>query len=208
MHAAGVRGLEVRELPRAAFGEATRVMADAFVDDPGWIAAGPDDPGRLHTCIRRTCRGILHVVSRYGGTSWQVARDGRVAGVVTTLDPGRWPPPALTTTLLQAPGPVLAGPAAVWRALRADSAMHKSHLREPHVYVWTLTVAPAFQRQGIGRALLADAFERAEQLGVPTYLETANPDNLPYYRSLGFEQTGEHALPRGATLWLMLRGVR
>ena len=203
-----VRGVEVSELPPRAFGEATQVMADAFVDDPGWLAAGPDDRSRRHTCIRRTSRGILNVVGRWGGPTWQVQRGGRVAGVLTTVDPGRWPPPALRALVFQAPGPVLAGPSALWRSLQCDSVMHKSHLREPHLYVWTLTVAPASQRQGVGRALLAKAFERAAEFGVPTYLETANPDNLPYYGSLGFEQTGEHALPRGATLWLMQREAK
>jgi GNAT superfamily N-acetyltransferase len=200
--------VEARELLRSEYAEAAQVIADAFVDDPGWMAAGPDDPRRRHACIRRTSRGLLKVIDRYGGPAWCVERDGRIAGVITTLDPGQWPPPALRTTLLQAPGPLLAGPSALWRCLQSDSVMHKTHPREPHLYVWTLTVAPAFQRQGVGRVLLARAFERAAQFGVPTYLETANPDNLPYYGSLGFAEIGEHALPRSATLWLMQREVR
>jgi predicted N-acetyltransferase YhbS len=67
-----------------------------------------------------------------------------------------------------------------------------------------LTVAPAAQRTGVGRALLATALARAEQLGVPTYLDTAKADNLPYYGSFGFEQIGQTTLPRGAPLWWML----
>jgi ribosomal protein S18 acetylase RimI-like enzyme len=203
-----VRRVEPRELPRSGFAEAAQVMADAFLDDPGWMAAGPDDPRRRHACIRRTGLGILKVVARWGGPAWHVERDGRIAGVLTTLDPGQWPPPALRAMVLQAPGPLLAGPSALRRCLQSDSVMHRTHPSEPHVYVWTLTVAPAFQRQGVGRALLAAAFERSAEHGVPTYLETANPDNLPYYGSLGFAEVGEHALPRGARLWLMQRAVR
>src|SRR5437763_16785701 len=105
-----VRGVEVSELPAAAFGEATQVMADAFVDDPGWLGAGPDDRGRRHTCIRRTSRGILNVVARWGGPTWQVPRAGGVAGVLTTVDPGRRRPTPLPALLFQAPAPVLAGP--------------------------------------------------------------------------------------------------
>jgi hypothetical protein len=57
----------------------------------------------------------------------------------------------------------------------------------------------------VGRALLSKAIERAEQLQVPTYLDTANPDNLPYYGSFRFEPTGQTQLPRGAPLWFMFR---
>jgi GNAT superfamily N-acetyltransferase len=60
----------------------------------------------------------------------------------------------------------------------------------------------------VGRALLSKALARADELGVPTYLDTANPANLPYYASFGFRQTGERPMPRGSTLWFMLRDVR
>jgi hypothetical protein len=46
--------------------------------------------------------------------------------------------------------------------------------------------------------VLADA-EAAE---LPVYLETAKPENVPYYRTFGFLETGHERLPRGAPLWL------
>jgi GNAT superfamily N-acetyltransferase len=203
-----VRHVNVADLPPERFDEASHVMADAFVDDPGWIAVGPDDRDRLHRYIRRVCRGSLSVAIRSGGHVWHVERDGRVAGVLSSLDPGQWPPPQIRSIASQALGPTLAGPAVLWRSLSADSVMHAGHPEEPHVFVWMLTVAPALQRAGVGRALLTHAIERAEGLGVSTYLDTANPANLPYYGSFGFEPTGERGLPRGATLWFMHRRVR
>ena len=200
--------MDARELPRERFGEATVVMADAFLDDPGWVAIGPDDPRRRHAYIRRVCSGVLRIVDRFGGPIWHVERDGAVAGVLSSLDPGQWPPPSVRSLLYQAGGPILAGPGVFWRSLAGDSALHKGHPAEPHVFVWTLTVAPAHQRQGVGGALLGAAFQRAAELEVPTYLDTANPDNLPYYGSHGFVETGEARLPRGATLWFMYRGLR
>lgn len=180
-------------------------MADAFADDPGWAAVGPDDRDRRHTYIRRVCRGVLNVTARRRGHNWHVERDGRVAGVLSGLEPGDWPPPQVSATLAQALGPVLAGPRVLWRSLGGDAAMHKGHPEEPHVFVWMLAVAPQAQRTGVGRALLSKAIERAEQLQVPTYLDTANPDNLPYYGSFGFGPTGQTQLPRGAPLWFMFR---
>jgi GNAT superfamily N-acetyltransferase len=197
--------VEVHDLPRQRFAEASVVMADAFLDDPGWAAVGPDDRDRRHTYIRRVCRGVLNVTARRRGHNWHVERDGRVAGVLSGLEPGDWPPPQLSATLAQALGPVLAGPRVLWRSLGGDAAMHKGHPEEPHVFVWMLAVAPQAQRTGVGRALLSKAIERAEQLQVPTYLDTANPDNLPYYGSFGFDPRGQTQLPRGAPLWFMFR---
>jgi GNAT superfamily N-acetyltransferase len=195
--------MEVVDLPPERFAEASVVMADAFLDDPGWAAVGPDDPGRRHTYIRRVCRGVLGVVRKRGGRIWQVQRDGRVAGVCATLEPGMWPPPALPSLAAQALGPILAGPTVLARSLRGDTAMHAGHPDEEHFFVWMLTVAPSAQRSGVGHALLDTALARAAELGVATYLDTANPDNLPYYGSFGFRPTGETRLPRGATLWFM-----
>jgi GNAT superfamily N-acetyltransferase len=197
--------VDVLDLPRERFDDASVVLADAYLDDPGWVAVGPRDRGRRHRYTRRVCRGALTVVERFGGRIWHVQRDGQVAGVLSSCDPGQWPPPQLRTTALQALGPALAGPATFYRSVVADAAMHKHHPPEPHFYVWMLVVSPRHQRTGVGRALLTTALERAEELDAFTYLETANPDNLPYYGSFGFRQTGQTQLPRGAPIWFMMR---
>jgi GNAT superfamily N-acetyltransferase len=197
--------VDVSELPRERFNEASVVMADAFMDDPGWQSVGPDDPQRLHGYIRRVCGGVLRVCRRRGGHIWQVERGGRTVGVLGSLDPGAWPPPQLPSLAAQAVGPLLAGPVVLVRSLGADSAMHRGHPDEPHLFVWMLAVAPAAQRTGVGRALLSTALARADEVGVPTYLDTAKPANLPYYGSFGFQQVGQTTLPRGAPLWFMMR---
>jgi GNAT superfamily N-acetyltransferase len=178
---------------------------ERFMDDPGWQAVGPDDPARLHRYIRRVCRGILGVVAKRGGPIWHVERDGHVVGALAGLDPGQWPPPQLPSIVAQALGPVLAGPVVLARSLKADGCMHEGHPPDAHFFVWMLAVAPAAQRTGVGRALLGTALARAEELGVPTYLDTAKPENRPYYGSFGFEETGSTMLPRGAPLWFMFR---
>lgn len=200
--------MDVVDLPHDRLREASVVVADAFVTDPGWIDVGPDDARRRHAYARRVCHGILKICARAGGPIWQVERAGRSAGVLASLDPGMWPPPYLRSMLAQAPGPLLAGPATLWRSLRGDSALHRGHPTEEHFFVWLLAVQPDHQRSGVGRALLSHALARADDMGVRSYLDTANPDNLPYYRSFGFEPHGRAALPRGAPLWFMHRDVR
>ena len=197
--------MAVRELPKERIGEAAGVLAESYLDDPGWVAVGPRNRARRLGYARRVCRGALKIVAMQGGRIWHVERDGRIAGVLSTMDPDQWPPPHLRLLAAQALGPTLAGPAVVWRSLKADSVMQGAHPVEPHFFIWMLGVAPQHQRSGVGRALLTTGLERADDLGIHAYLETANPENLPYYRSFGFEQTGERTLPGGAPIWFMNR---
>ena len=53
-----------------------------------------------------------------------------------------------------------------------------------------------------GRLLSAQAADADE---VPAYLYTGNPDNLPYYRSHGYEVLSEAMTVRGAPSWFMQR---
>ena len=124
-----------------------------------------------------------------------------LAGVAATFGAGRYPPPAWTF-LKYVPGFLLAGPAPIVRGLRTSAAQDQGHPKDEHVFLWFLAVDPPHQRTGIGRALLARVFEEAE---APVYLDTANPANVPYYASLGFEEIGSTPLPRGATMWFMRR---
>ena len=109
--------------------------------------------------------------------------------------------------MAQAPAAVRAGPGVLRRSLAADSALSAGHPAEPHLFVALLAAHPRHQRGGRGRALLTAAIERAQTLEVPVYLDTANPANLPYYRSFGFAVVGEARLPRGAPLWYLQRGA-
>jgi GNAT superfamily N-acetyltransferase len=98
----------------------------------------------------------------------------------------------------------MAGPGPIVRGLRTSSLQDGGHPEEEHHFVWWLGVDPAHQRTGVGRALLRRVFHETE---APVYLDTANPANVPYYASLGFEEIGRAALPRGATLWFMRRAT-
>jgi GNAT superfamily N-acetyltransferase len=89
--------------------------------------------------------------------------------------------------------------------LRGQATLDRAHPDEPHLFVSLLAVHPSHQRGGRGRVLLNEALRRADEAGVHAYLDTANPANLPYYRSFGFELIGEERLPRGAPLWLLLK---
>lgn len=193
--------MEVRPLEPTDYDAAAVVLADAFVDDPGWVAVGPDRRQHRYAVIRRYHRTALNVIHRYGRPIYGAFRDGGLAGVAATFAAGLYPPPAWTVVRF-VPGFLLAGPGPIVRGLRFSSLQEHGHPEDEHVYLWFLAVDPEHQRGGVGRALLARVFEDAE---APVYLDTAKPANLPYYASAGFEETGLAACPRGATLWFMRR---
>ena len=71
--------------------------------------------------------------------------------------------------------------------------------------VWVFAVSPRRQRSGLGRRLMTQALDRAEDAEVPAYLWTANPANVPYYRSHGFETFAEADIPGPVKNWFMER---
>ena len=198
--------MEIRPLDRSEYDAAAVILADAFVDDPGWLAVGPDRRERRYRLLSRFHRAALDVIHRYGQPIYGAfAEDGELAAVAATFAAGLHPPPQIRATLKFLPAFLRAGPAPVARALRFSSVQEKGHPHEEHVYLWFLAVSPARQRGGFGRALLARVYEDAQEAGVPAYLDTANPDNVPYYASNGYEETGSAEGPRGARMWFMRR---
>jgi GNAT superfamily N-acetyltransferase len=157
--------------------------------------------GHRRRILLRYHRTAIRVVDRYGGPISGVFREGALAGVAVTFAAGRYPPPAWTF-VKYVPGFLAAGPGPVVRGLRGSTVQDRGHPDHEHVFVWFLAVDPGHQRTGVGRALLTRVFDDAE---APVYLDTANPANVPYYASFGFEELGRAALPRGATMWFMRR---
>jgi GNAT superfamily N-acetyltransferase len=81
-----------------------------------------------------------------------------------------------------------------------------SHPREvPHYYLGLLGTHPDYRGRGIGFGLLAENLAKMDAEGVPTYLESTNPDNNARYERFGFRQVGEFTTPDGkrtvATMW-------
>jgi GNAT superfamily N-acetyltransferase len=195
------RRVEVRGLAQSDYGAAARLITDALLDDPGWLAVGPDRRAHRRLVALRYHRAALGVTHRYGRPIYGAFSAGELSGVAATFGAGRYPPPGWTFVKF-VPSFLLAGPAPIVRGLRFSSAQDGGHPPEEHVFLWFLAVDPARQRRGVGRALLARVFEEA---GAPVYLDTSNPANVPYYASFGFEEIGSGELPRGVRMWFMRR---
>jgi GNAT superfamily N-acetyltransferase len=79
-----------------------------------------------------------------------------------------------------------------------------------HLFVETVAVRPGRQGSGLGRKLMAFAEEAARGQGlheIRLYTNEKMRENLPFYRSLGFEETGR-ALDEGYRRVFMKKRLR
>lgn len=71
-------------------------------------------------------------------------------------------------------------------------------VRPDALYVYRVAVPPHLQGRGIGRALMGWTEREAGRLGLATVevgVRIALPDNVAFYRALGYEVVAEHAHP-------------
>lgn len=88
---------------------------------------------------------------------------------------------------------ILAGEA--WVLVEGDETSGVLVMRpeNDHLFVETVAVRPDRQGSGFGRRLMAFVEEAARDRGlreIQLYTNEKMEENLPFYRSLGFEETG------------------
>jgi GNAT superfamily N-acetyltransferase len=95
------------------------------------------------------------------------------------------------------------------RALRLLFEVDGLHPKEPHWYLATLGTAPEYQGRGVGAALLQPVLDRADEDGMPAYLESSKERNVPFYARFGFEVVEELRSAEGnPPMWRMWREPR
>lgn len=95
------------------------------------------------------------------------------------------------------PGFVRAFGRRVARGQQVAELMKQHHPEEPHWYLAVIGSDPTVRGGGFGHALMRSRLDRVDAEHAPAYLESSNPDNVPYYLRFGFEVTGEIRLPDG-----------
>jgi predicted N-acetyltransferase YhbS len=89
--------------------------------------------------------------------------------------------------------------------MRLLREMDKRHPKEPHLYLALIGVDPASQGKGIGNTLIRPRLDECDATGIPVYLETQKPENLPYYERFGFTVRDAIIYKGCPTLWSMWR---
>lgn len=80
-----------------------------------------------------------------------------------------------------------------------------AHPRFPHWYLPWIAVREEDQNRGLGGRLLAASLEYVDLGGLPAYLETSNPRNIPFFKRHGFVVTGRTISATCPPVVLMLR---
>ncbi|HEY9218608.1 MAG TPA: GNAT family N-acetyltransferase [Phenylobacterium sp.] len=86
--------------------------------------------------------------------------------------------------------------------------MGRHHPHEPHWYLAMIGVDPVRQGEGLGSAVLKAGLARCDADGLPAYLESSNPKNIPLYERHGFEVLGVIQPGDFPPLYPMLRPAR
>jgi ribosomal protein S18 acetylase RimI-like enzyme len=197
-----MRTLAPEEIPTAA-----RLLARAFDADPLFRWLYPTDAKRagwVEWFMSATLRQAMHAECVFA-----LDDDQGLAGVANCIAPGRFP---LGTMSFVRAGLALPPSLPTWRSLREgvslDRAVLERHPPVPHWYLYVLGVEPRALGRGHGGALLRHVVGRADEDGVPTHLETANPKNLTLYRKFGFEVVEEIVRGEAPPVWVMTRPAK
>jgi ribosomal protein S18 acetylase RimI-like enzyme len=193
--------VEIVRLERSRYGEASAVLARAFLDDPAWTWLLPD-PARRRQVLPWLFRLGFDVTS---ADVW--ATEGEVVGAARWLAPGR-PPVRLSASLRAlALTPLRLGASTLpFLAYgRAVEALRTQVAPTAHWYLAGIGVEPARQREGIGAALLQPGLQAARAAGIPAVLLTNLEANLSFYERHGFRVVLEGNTPEdGPRAWAMV----
>jgi len=203
----GVRSLRMARIAssvrEAGIGEVAQVsatLAGALANDPIFSWLLPSQRRRDTRLRRLFALELAHWVFPAGGQAL-TTDDFRGANVV--LPPGR---SQMSTSLSGAIGLVHVFGIRLLRAGQLQVFFDRYHPQEPHYYIRTLGVAPRFQGQGLGTALLRPTIDRCDEEGVPAYLEASSQRSAALYERLGFAHLGELHVPDGGPpFWPMRR---
>lgn len=195
------------EAPVAAGQAEARAVAEdlsaAFASDPvfNWFlrADARHDAARLR---------LFHVLIGMGLADGEVFRPAAGGAASIWLPSESLGPTPLLQELRVLPTILQAtGFARLSRMSAMRTIMDEHHPKTPpHAYLWFLGVRPEAQGFGVGSRLLAHGLARVDAKGLPAYLESSNPANVPLYRRHGFEVVEVlKARPDAPEMWAMWR---
>lgn len=184
---------------------AARLIERAFHTDPMMLYLAPDEPSRSRRSLPFFAAAIRHC-RRYGIAETTTNKDG----VALWIKPGYT---TITMSQMLRSGVVFAplklgfsGMGRFNALMSYGEKLHKQSVSGEHWYLLTIGVEPNRQRAGVGSQLLSAGLQRADAAGLPCYLETANPDNLAFYRRHGFEVVADGEVSKGGLhVWAMVR---
>ncbi|MEN3273712.1 MAG: hypothetical protein V7636_2473 [Actinomycetota bacterium] len=184
----------------------TASLANAFSEDPlfGWIV-GPNAP--LEERMRIFFDMFLK--TNLGKPDHLVFTSDDGAGAAIWQPVGKWKVP--TTDLVRGfPAMIRAFRLRTPTMMSTLTAIEKVHPKEEHYYLEVLGTRKDTQSKGVGSSVISPVLEKCDAEGMPAYLESSNPRNIPFYARHGFEVREEIDCGKGApittAMWREPRG--
>ena len=175
------------------------VLARAFADSPITMYLVPEGAGADHHDARASssvaCVDALQA-RRGVGRHRRRHRGGRRRLAAARRVPAR-APAARSASCCTCSRSRRSRPARSSKSLRYLRAVEAVHPKDEHWYLATLGVDPPHQGKGYGGRLLDAVLPRADEGGMPTYLETDKERNLAFYARHRFAETDKLTPRRG-----------
>lgn len=196
--------IEIQSVNPAASHHVGSTLARAFCDAPDYSYILSHHPDKTAALAWFFGSFASRLALRYG----HLFSTSDHAAAILTFAPGRAPSQwaVLQAGLLRFP--LQFGWRGTVRALLLGSHMEKRRLQlapMPHWYIVAVGVAPELQGRGLGHALVSDILQRADQDGVPCYLEAFEDELVAHYQRRGFRVVRQEHLPGELHLRYLLR---
>lgn len=168
-------------LKKSQIEQATEILASAFAGDPILCFLTAEARKWLCSIALRYSQPFNHV--------YKTAND--LKGIAAWIPPGYFPLSWLRLLQVGAYAiPFQLGWSSTKQFMSLLSTLDKFHERDlpiAHWYLFMLGVAPAYQGQGIGSALIQPILQQADVQGLPCYLETSTSEAVRFYQKHRFE---------------------
>jgi hypothetical protein len=197
-----------RTLAREETDAAAWVLARGMAPLPLTLKALGDDTGDRIDLLRRMFAVRIAM-------SWCppqcAAIDRRIAGVCLVVPPGccrpSWVQAKRLELTLREQVPDMFVPAVRDRLAQWTRAWSDVDPVEHHWHIGPLSIAPEFQRRGLGTAIMSRVLANIDERHAAAYLETDHAGAVDFYLRLGFEVSAELSV-LGLPTWLMWRTAR
>lgn len=175
-------------------------LSDAFMTDPALSYMVPEEAVRAKVLPK-----LFALLVPDDAKSGTIMRSGDDEAAALWRGPGKAKDAggtslALVWNMLRIFGLATLRASTVANALAAHLPDGRYH------YLHFVGVRSAHQGKGWGGAIIREGLARADSDGLPTWLETATPENVPLYQRLGFVTQVEWDIAKGGPhFWGMMR---
>lgn len=183
--------------------KASELLTRALLHDPLWQFIEPDARWRVYV-LPRLYAHIVRYCHRYG----RVDTNSEANALACWLTPAHCYPTLWRTVKSgKYTGSARMRVGAVRRLMAYDlvaQRLRRQIVPENHFYMWAMGVTADNRKKGLARALMQTVLSRTDADHVPAYVETCNPDVLPFLQRFGFKEYGR-ALVRDKLVVYALR---